>query len=412
MRLLLCSQYFWPENFVINGIVAALSKEGVQVTVLTGKPNYPVGKIYAGYRIGGVQCEMYSGAEVIRIPLLPRGKGSGIRLALNYLSFIVSGCFSAPWVLRGREFDAIFVYAPSPLLQVLPALLLARLKRTPLVIWVQDLWPEALAASGHVKNRWILKGVEAIVRFIYRHADSVLIQSEAFYPAVARLLDDTAKIRHYPNTYFFPEDVDRDENVPLTAELREGFSFVFAGNIGVFQSLETILDAAEQLLVQPEIRIFIVGSGSRSDWLAEEVKRRNLSNVVLAGRLPYSSMPAVFAAASALLVSLGDMPGISLTIPNKLQAYLAAGKPIVASDNGECARVVREAKAGLACSAGDGQGLAAAMLELYRLTPEEWNQFGENGRNYFNANFEPKSRLKELIGHFRDIAKCVREGIK
>jgi len=180
MRILIVSQYFWPESFVINDIARSLALKGHNVTVLTGKPNYPEGKIAAGYRAWGIQQELYAGAEVIRVPLVPRGNGSPWRLALNYLSFIFSGMTLAPFVLRGWAYDLVFVYAPSPLLQALPAVLLAWLKRAPLVVWVQDLWPESLMATGFVKNRWMIKVVEALVRYVYHRADSILIQSEAF----------------------------------------------------------------------------------------------------------------------------------------------------------------------------------------------------------------------------------------
>ena len=168
MKLLVVSQYFWPENFRINELVSQLVAEGLKVTVLTGKPNYPEGKFFPGNRAWGIRHACHAGAEVIRLPLAPRGSRSGLRLAINYLSFVLAGYFLAPFALRGAQFDAVFVYAPSPLLQALPAILLAWLKRAPLIVWVQDLWPESLSATGHVKNRFLLRMVETVVRYIYR----------------------------------------------------------------------------------------------------------------------------------------------------------------------------------------------------------------------------------------------------
>ncbi len=410
MKVLLWSQYFWPENFRINELAAALQASGVQVTVLTGKPNYPQGDIFSGYRSIGIRREQYAGAEVVRVPLVPRGSGSPLRLAINYLSFIVSGYVLAPFALRGQECDVLFVYAPSPLLQALPAIFLARLKRVPLVLWVQDLWPESLSATGFVRNRWALTVVEAVVRHIYRHADSILIQSEAFREPVARLAGDPRKIRYYPNTAEAVLDGSasvRDSG--LVSELRRGFSVVFAGNVGAAQSMETILAAAERLGPHSDIRFFVVGSGSREAWLRQEIVYRRLNNILLPGRLPPADMPAVFAAASALLVTLGDAPALALTIPSKLQAYLAAGRPVIASLNGEGARIIREAQAGFACPAEDGEGLAAAVLRLYGLTPDERSRLGENGRRYFSEHFEPKRRVRELIEHFKDMAAQARK---
>lgn len=406
MRILIVSQYFWPESFVINGIARSLALKGHNVTALTGKPNYPEGKIAAGYRAWGIQQELYAGVEVIRVPLIPRGNGSPWRLALNYLSFIFSGTVLAPLTLRRLQYDVVFVYVPSPLLQALPAVLIARLKSAPLVVWVQDLWPESLIATGFVKNRWVLKAVEILVRYIYRRADSILIQSEAFRDPVTRLAGDPRKVRYYPNTAQ-PSHGETGKLVEseLVSQLRKCFSVVFAGNLGTAQSLETILFAAECLKAQPEIQFFIVGSGSRGAWLAHEVDRRKLANVVLVGRLPNAEMPAVFAAASALLVTLADSPTLALTIPSKLQAYLAAGRPVIASLNGEGAKIVTDAEAGFACPAGDAEALAAAVLKLYGLAPDERNRMGSNGCRYFEEHFEPSKRLQELIKHFQSISR-------
>lgn len=413
MRILIVSQYFWPESFVINDIARSLALKGHNVTVLTGKPNYPEGKIAAGYRAWRIQQELYGGAEVIRVPLVPRGNGSPWRLALNYLSFIFSGAVLAPFALRRVQYDVVFVYAPSPLLQALPAVLLARLKSAPLVVWVQDLWPESLIATGFVKNRWVLKVVETLVRYIYRRADSILIQSEAFRDPVTRLTGDPRKVRYYPNTAQPSHDeTGKLVESELVSQLRKCFSVVFAGNLGTAQSLETILFAAECLKAQPEIQFFIVGSGSRGAWFAHEVDRRKLANVVLAGRLPHAEMPAVFAAASALLVTLADSPALALTIPSKLQAYLAAGRPVISSLNGESARIVRDAEAGFTCPAGDGEALAAAVLQLYGLAPSERSRLGSNGRRYFEEHFESSRRLNELIELFQSFSRKRKEKVK
>jgi len=304
MKILIWSQYFWPENFRINDLVASLQQRGVQVTVLTGKPNYPEGRVFPGYRAYGMLRERYVGAEVVRVPLVPRGNSSPLRLVLNYLSFIFSGYILAPFALRGYECDVVFVYAPSPLLQALPAVLMARLKRAPLVVWVQDLWPESLAATGMVKNRWVIKGVGALVRYIYRNADSILIQSEAFRESVASLADDPRKIIYHPNAAQPSHDfgvIDPE----LISEIENCFSVVFAGNLGRAQSLETILSAAECLRQEKEIRLFIVGSGSCEDSLAKEIERRKLANVVLTGRLPNSEMPVCFCCGVSLAAHVG-----------------------------------------------------------------------------------------------------------
>jgi glycosyltransferase involved in cell wall biosynthesis len=412
MNLLVVTQYFWPETFGINALVRALGACGRQVTVLTGKPNYPDGQVFPGYAAWGTQRERCGDAEVLRVPLVPRGLRSSVRLALNYLSFVLAGYLIAPFLLRGRRFDVVFVYAPSPLLQALPALFLAWLKRAPLVVWVQDLWPESLAATGFVRHRWALAGVEWLVRHIYSHADLILIQSEGFRAPVARLVRDTRKIRYFPNAV---ETIDPSaattsaEVDALAKNIAQGFSVVFTGNLGTAQSVETIVDAAERLRAHEDIRFFLIGSGSRFDWLKAETARRRLHNVVLPGRFPPTAMPPLYAASSALLVTLRDESIFSYTIPSKLQGYMAAGRPIIASLNGEGARVVADAGAGVGCAASDAEALAQAVLHLRSLPPSERVRFGENARRYVVERFALDRLAGELIEQLDELAAAHRE---
>lgn len=407
MKLLIWSQYFWPENFLINKLAVDLCARGMEVTVVTGKPNYPDGQIFPGYAASGIQREEYWGVEVMRIPLYPRGKGSSKGLLLNYLSFILSGYLFAPIALRGRKFDAVFVYAPSPLLQALPAIFVAWLKNARMIVWVQDIWPEALQATGFIKNRLLLRLVEGAVRYIYRYSDSILIQSEAFRTPVERLVSHKSKIRFFPNSAGdLSEPVAMSEHrCKVAAEIQQHFSVVFAGNIGTAQSCETIVAAAELLLGYSAIKFYLMGSGSRSDAIALEVKSKNLTNVIFTGRLSHEEMPAVYSAASVLLVSLKNEPALSATIPSKLQSYLSAGKPIVASLNGEAARLVIEAQAGFACPAESSDALAEAVLKLYEMSPDERDQLGMNARHYFKTHFHEVERVSELVDHLRTLVE-------
>jgi glycosyltransferase involved in cell wall biosynthesis len=391
MRLLLVSQYFWPENFGINALAKSLQERGIEVTVLSGMPNYPEGSIFPGYPRLRVLRGEYEGVETIRMPIIPRGRKSALGLVLNYLSFIISGLLLGPWLLRGRSFDAVFVYAPSPLLQALPAIFLAWLKSAQLVVWVQDLWPESLSATGFVKNVWVLALVKRIVRFIYRRTDGILMPSEGFREPIAAMSIDEAKLHYFPNAWVDSEADGADVSfatTKLVEEVAADFSVLFAGNLGTAQALDTVLDAAELLQRQGlAVRFFLVGSGSLSDWLARQVNDRGLHNVVLTGRLPANSMLPLYAAASALLVSLRDEPIFALTIPSKVQGYLAAGRPIIASLNGEGARIVELAGAGLTCPAGDANALAGAVAKLYALAPATRMRMGQSGCEFAHAHF-------------------------
>jgi glycosyltransferase involved in cell wall biosynthesis len=398
MRVLIWTQYFWPENFPINTLARSLFEQGIEVTVLTGKPNYPEGKFFVGYKAAGIHREKFAGIDVIRLPLKARGLGSAKGLALNYLSFIISGYLFAPFALRGKEFDVVFVYAPSPLLQALPAIFLAWLKHAALVLWVQDIWPEALRATGFIKNRCILRIVEMLVCYIYRFSDSILIQSEEFRASVERLANDKAKIRFYPNS---AEDVlagpaNAHQDISVAKDVGRSFSLVFAGNIGRAQSCETIIEAAKSLQGIQDIKFYLIGNGSMAEAITKNISDSGLGNIVMTGRVSAENMVSIYASASVLLLSLRDDPALSATIPSKLQSYLAAGKPIIVSGNGASADVVNKANSGLACPAGDAEALAKAVLRLYEMPPGERACLGENGRKYFLANYYLPNRVAEL----------------
>lgn len=398
MRLLVISQYFWPENFIINDIVRLLAERGHRVTVATGKPNYPDGVIFTGYRMGGIQQERFlDEVEVLRIPLYPRGNGRAWKLAVNYFSFVLSGLFFLPWMLRGRAFDAILVFAPSPVMQTIPAILLKRLKKIRLALWIQDLWPESLSATGHVKNRYLLGAVGSLVKMIYRGCDVLLVQSRAFIDPVARRAD-REKIVYYPNSLDISRPA-RSAAIPetLATLLENDFCVVFAGNLGVAQALDTLVKAAIELRDDPRIRLVVVGSGSRLTWLQTQQREYGLDNLMLPGRLPSDAMPEVFQRASALLVSLTSAEIFSYTVPSKLQAYLAAGKPIIASLNGESARIICEARAGLVSPAEQAAPLVDNIRLLQSLSEADRLAMGESGREYFMENFEMNARVDHLI---------------
>ena len=409
MRILVVSQYFWPENFRVNDLVKEWVQRGHQVTVLTGIPNYPAGKVFDAYRDQPSAFASFEGAEVVRVPMLPRDSG-GLRLMLNYLSFVVGGGVVGPWRLRRKPADVIFVFEPSPVTVGLPAVWLGKIKKAPVVFWALDLWPETLAAIGVVRSPRVLGWVGHLVRYIYNRCTLVLGQSRGFLGSIARYCDDKAKIRYFPS---WAEDVFMDDSVkpaPEVPEWADGFTVVFAGNIGEAQDMPAVLDAAERLKDNASIRWVIVGDGRKSDWLQAEVARRGLDKqVLLPGRFPVERMPSFYAHADALLVSLKRDPVFSMTIPGKVQSYLMAGIPLLGMLDGEGAAVIRDAQAGLTCEAGDGAGLAQAVLALATMPTAERQQMGLNGREYAQREFgraQLMDRLDALLAEAVSISKA------
>jgi glycosyltransferase involved in cell wall biosynthesis len=402
LKVLVLTQYFWPESFRINELVRSLRGNGCDVTVLAGQPNYPEGKVFTGYRALSVRRQIHpEGYTVFRVPLVPRGKASGVRLAANYLSFAAAASLLGPWLLRGKPFDVVFVYAPSPITQAIPGVVLKHVKGAALVTWVQDLWPESLASTGFVKNQTVLRLVGSMVKWLYRQHDLLLGQSRSFADSL-RQSAPGVPVEYFPN----PGEASFDETAEPAREtlrLEPGFNVVFAGNLGKVQSLGTVLDAAELMRKHQHVRFVLVGSGSQTDWLRSEIARRDLTNVVLAGRFPAEDMPAILRQASVLLVSLIRSEIMSQTIPAKVQAYLAAGKPVIASLDGEGASVIRESGAGIAVPAEDAAALATAVTTLYDASQDERDRMGEAGRSWYRTHFSPDVLARTLLDRLRPL---------
>ena len=416
MKILIVSQYFWPEEFCINELAASLVERGHGVEVLTGIPNYPGGSFFDGYgwfRRGG---RVYRGIRVHRVPLVPRGMGGSVRLILNYFSFVLSACFLGPFKCR-NSYDLILVYEPSPITVCLPALLLKLLKSIPVVFWVQDLWPESISATGAICSPFILRLVGRLVRFIYRRCDKILIQSEAFRNSVVNMGGEPRAIEYFPNgadSIYKPLELALD--APERKELPDGFRIIFAGNVGAAQDFRTILAAAELLKECGSIQWIIIGSGRRLAWVEMEIQKRKLENTVcLLGRKTPEAMPRYLSLADALLVTLREDPIFALTIPTKVQAYLACGKPIIAAMDGEGARIVQQAAAGLTCPAQQPDALASRVFEMFTMDKNECRMMGERGRAYFENHFERAlllTRLEWIMSRVLSEENCISESTK
>ncbi|MBU0533491.1 MAG: glycosyltransferase family 4 protein [Candidatus Omnitrophica bacterium] len=397
MKILVLTQYFWPENFRINDLTAGLVEKGYEVTVLTGIPNYPDGKFFPGYGIFKNLRQSYRGAEIIRVPLVSRGRSNKIRLLINYLSFAFYASILAPIICRQR-YDVIFVYEPSPITVGLPAIILKKIKSAPIFFWVQDLWPESLSATGAVHSSFIIKYVKKLVQFIYHRCDLILVQSKAFIPSIKSLGVNAARISYFPNSAEeFYSPVKLEANSEERKVMPKGFIIMFAGNIGTAQDFSTIISAAERIRDYKEIHWIIIGDGRKRLWVEEEIAKRNLSaNFSLLGRHPAEKMPRYFALADVMLATLKNEEIFSFTIPAKVQSYLACAKPIIASLAGEGARIIEESGAGFSCEPENPEALAQLALKMYHMKADERRAMGLKGREYFENNFERSKLIDQL----------------
>jgi len=405
LNILVVTQYFWPENFRINDLTAGLVQRGHNVTVLTGIPNYPAGRVFPGYGLFRKKRQRYCGAEVVRIPLIPRGKGGGISLALNYLSFALLASILAPF-LCPKKIDIIFVCQQSPITVGLPALVLKKLKRRPILLWILDLWPETFAATSTIHSRKVLEAVEKITHLIYHGADRILVASQGFIPSLCTRGIARDRIEYLPN-WVEPEyrTLQYHDFQTEGRRLPEGFHIMFAGNIGAAQDFESILAAADKLKTQPDIDFVIIGDGRRFEWLKGEVQRRDLhGHMHLLGRHDPDEMSSFFAQADAMLVTLKKDSIFSITVPGKIQSYMACGRAIVAALDGEGARVIRESGAGLLCPPEDADALANIILSMYRMPRLNREAMGRKGREYCESHFQREVLIDRLDVWMREMS--------
>lgn len=380
MRIAYLTQWFEPEPNIVKGMafVAALQAAGHEVTVVTGFPNYPEGRIYPGFRQRPIQREMVDGVSIVRLPLYPSHDRSSLRRSLNYLSFFLS-CLA--WLLlRRRRFDLAYVYHP-PITVGLAAALAAFVRPLPMVLDVQDLWPDTLAATGMQGAARLAAPLGACCRFVYRRSSAIIAQSHGMKHALIERGVPEGKItviRNWADAEF------RDLPAPVSSS--ERFTLVYGGNLGRAQQLECVLDAAAQLQDRADIRIDLFGSGVDEAALRAQKADQRLSNVHFRGRVAQAEMIAAFAAADALLLHLGDDPLFAITIPSKTQFYLAMGRPIVAAVNGETSEMLRESGAAIVVPPGDPAALAAAIRTLADLAPSERARLGANGGDFYRQN--------------------------
>ena len=407
MRVLFVSQYFWPESFRGNDIAFELVQRGHEVTVLTAKPNYPSGKFFAGYGFFRPGEEWHRGVRIIRTAIVPRGAGRGLRLALNYASFV--GFSFCTMLLRlGRDYDVVFVQQLSPVFAALPGVWMKRRLRIPLVLWVLDLWPESITAASTVRFPALISGVTRIVRHVYAAADVVLMSSQAFSASIrAHRPGADRPLEYFPNwaEEVFSQPGELRGVLPM--RLPEGFNVMFAGNFGEAQDFATLLAAAELTLGQG-VNWLLVGSGRKLPWIEQQMAERGLKNVFLLGQHPIEMMPAFFAQADAMLLSLADNPLFQLTVPAKLQAYQASGKVIVGVLAGEGAEILRASGGGLVVGPGKAGDLAEAVLRLRQMTPDERAAMARKSRQYYDAHFAKEPRIDRLEALFESLVTTGR----
>lgn len=389
--ILVIAQFYYPEPFRITDICESLVGDGYEVHVVTSFPNYPEGEIYPGYQHYAHQDEVVNGVRIHRCPMIPRKHGILFRM-LNYYSFVISAnryvnskeCHT----VAGGEFDIVFVNETSPILMAKPAICYSRKYGTPTLLYTLDLWPEWLAGVGISEKSLVFRYYSRVSGKIYRSMDRVLASSQSYIARLhQRFQIDNQFMEYLPQ---YAEELFKPCSV---SERGSTTNILFAGNIGVMQGLNTVVNAAV-MLVNDNVMIHIVGDGTELEHLKSMARELNLKNITFHGRHDVSEMPAYYAKADAMLVTLLANPAISLTLPGKVQSYMAAGKPIIGAINGEAQRVIQDAQCGYCGPAGDAKQLAENIRRFVQEDKSETQ--GRNARTYYEAHFTKRHFMQHL----------------
>lgn len=385
MRILVVCQYYYPEPFRISDICETLVENGHDVTVLTGLPNYPEGRILDDYRYGKKRTEVIKGVKVIRCFEMGRGS-SNLQLFLNYLSFAISASFKALFIKE--KFDVVLVNQLSPVMMGIPAIVYKKKHKKKILLYSLDLWPASLAAGGLKESSITYKLFLKISKWIYNSADSIAITSSMFKEYFRRTLGVNMKIIHLPQ---YAEDLFAES---LEVTKKNKFNFVFAGNIGDMQSVVTIVKAANELREYSDVIFHIVGDGSKLEECKSLSNKLGLGNIIFYGRRPVIEMQQYYGLADAMLITLKDNKTISYTLPGKVQSYMAARKPIIGAINGEASQVIKEAGCGLSCAAENYKELANLILQFCNSDRKE--EMAENSYNYYIKNYSKEKFMSVL----------------
>jgi len=393
-RIVVISQYFYPEEFRINDLCVAWVTRGYDVTVITGIPNYPKGRFFQGYGWFRKRTETHQGVRIIRLPILARGKGF-VRLSLNYISFVMSGFVWARFTTM--KADVVFVNEVSPMTQALPGIWFGQRRKIPVLLYVQDLWPENIEATIGSKRKRFLRGIDQLVRGIYHDVTTILTSSNAYIDNIRSKGIDPTKLIYWPQyAELFYQPVSKLSRfvIPDTPSTK----IIFTGNMGVAQGLQLLIDVANATS-HLDVEYYFVGDGSEKANLIHLAQQRQLANVYFLDSVKATEVPQYLAQCDLAYLSLIDAPIYELTVPAKLQSYLACGIPVLGSVKGEVARILETSQAGFVSPPGDAIALQAAIQRFMNLDSHEIRQLRSNARSAYERMFEKEMLLNQMDVH-------------
>lgn len=402
-RILIIAYNFWPENFPINNFVYNLALNKIKLTVLTGKPNYPLGKIFKGYKKYSVDKEKFfkfKNVSIYRVPIITRGSASKIRRIFSYFSFIISGVIFGFFLLRKKKFDHIMVYSPSPIIHCFVGIFFKKVKNTKLSIWLQDLWPQTLKIVLNLKNKLIYNFLDQVINYIYKSSDYIFIQSNEYKKILSKVVGNE-KLFYLPNSRnLITNKLKRKLSKNFD---KKNFNICYFGNFGILQEFNTILNVAEKLKKNKKINFHFFGEGVKKNNIQRLIKEKKLNNFYIHRSEKEKYLDHFIKQSSLLFLSLKKDKFLNLTSPSKLQLYLASGKPILGEISGESKKIINLSKSGFCVNHGDSENLLKKINYFFKIRNDKikFNTYCNNSIKFYKQNFS----INKITSSFIKITK-------
>jgi glycosyltransferase involved in cell wall biosynthesis len=396
-NIFVISPHFWPENFIINDVVTKLSSLKINVSVLTGLPNYPKGEIFSKYKnIRKLTKSKYKKISIFRFPIIPRKKGNLLNLSINYLSFLINGFLAIKKYDFSKNMGNILVYGTTPITTCLLGIYLKKKYKIKLSLWIQDLWPESVKYTGFIKNKFLIYIISLVVKYIYSNCDNLIAQSNSFKKNIKKY--SKKKVYVVQNCFLKKKYHNKKIQKKIERLLKENFCLAFAGNIGKAQSIKTLLDAANLIRDFKRIKILIIGDGSEYHNEKKYALEKKLNNVEFLGQKGTSETYKILTKCKGLILTLKKSEIFSLTIPQKFSTYLSIGKPLLIAADGEVCRLTKLYNVGFCGPSENAKKLSTNIQMLFKQKSSYYQIVKKNSqelfRNYFDLNLQTNKLLQ------------------
>ena len=392
-KILIVTEYFYPEEFKINEIALAWKQKGYEVDILTQTPTYPLGETFAGYENRWYAKDEYEGMTVYRVKAVTGYRDSLFKKLLKYFVFMFLGSFVALKI--GKKYDYVFGFDIAALTGMVPAVLVKKFYAKKVTLWIQDVWPDSVYAYGFKKTKFLSFILDAFVKFVYRNSSDFAVSGKGFVDKVKLYIDNNQEIKYLPN---WADELDKSLS-PFEFSKEKKTHLTFAGNIGKVQNLDNIIKAFGSL--PPEYmqnaQLNIIGDGSNAVALQDLVNENTFQNIVFWGRKPREEMYKYFSASDFLIVSLVDEPIFSLTVPAKVQTYIAANRPILAIVNGDAADIIKENNLGYCAKPSDIAEIQDVFIKSIETDENNMQEFTKNCETLTNTTFNKEHIVNSLL---------------